>query len=350
MAFRRLVLVRLLSTIFSVMASVTAALAGWGYWALVMQPVALALSASAMFWIALPWVPGPPRRCEGLRGMLGFGGALTAHGMVGYLANNLDNILIGRLWGGSALGVYSTSYGIMMRPISLAGYGVGEAAIPALSRAADSPSELKATFRRMFELTCLLGLPICMAGALWTEDIVLGLLGNQWVDAIPVLRLLFVAALPRMLGVSTGWVYVATGRPGRMLSWQLGWTPFIVLSFVLGVSFGAVGVAAAYAIANWVGMIPNYLYCFAGTPIHLRDIGTSLVRPLACTTISLALGTLLPLAATISVFHSAGIGRLSVRLLVAGIAYALVTAMFIPFIHDKAMIWWRRVVARPERI
>jgi PST family polysaccharide transporter len=267
--------------------------------------------------------------------------------MVGYLANNLDNILIGRCWGNGTLGVYSTSYGLMMRPISLAGYGVGEAAIPALSRAVASPGELRPTFRRMFELTCLLGLPICFAGALWTDDVVSALLGQKWLEAIPILRWLFIAALPRMLGVCTGWVYVATGRPGRMLTWQLFWTPFIVLAFVLGLPYGAVGVAAAYAIANWVGIIPNYLYCFSGTPIVLRDIGSSLIRPLACTAICIAVGTFFPAIVLAGHLQSAGPARLAARFSVAIAAYAVVTALFIPFVHDKVLLSLGRI-PRPE--
>lgn len=346
MKFRRLVIVRLLSTIFSVAASVAAALAGWGYWSLVVQPLALALSASLLFWLATPWVPGMPRRCEGLSSMLGFGSALTAHGMVGYLANNLDNILIGRYWGDAALGVYSTSYGLMMRPISLAGYGVGEAAIPALSRSVVTPAHLRATFRRMFELTCLLGLPICVAGAWWTDDIVLTVLGRKWTEAIPILFWLFIAALPRMLGVCTGWVYVATGRPGRMLSWQLFWTPLVALSFALGLPYGAVGVAAAYAIVNWIGLIPNYKYCFAGTSIDLRDIAVPLIRPFVCTALSVfvasACSSLIPAWS----INTPGPARLAVRFLIAATVYTVITSLMIPFIHDKVVLVLRSLPPR----
>lgn len=344
MKFRRLVLVRLFSTVLSVSASVAAALAGWGYWALVVQPLALAISATALFWIAMPWLPTRPRRCEDLAGMLGFGGALTAHGMVGYLANNLDNILIGRFWGEKALGLYSTSYGLMMRPISLAGYGVGEAAIPALSRAAAVPAELRSTFRRMFELTCLLGLPICFAGAIWTKDLIFTLLGGQWVDAEPVLRWLFIAALPRMLGVCTGWIYVATGRPGRMLSWQMMWTPFIVLAFVLGLSHGAVGVAAAYALANWIGILPNYLYCFSGTPILLRDVGSALVRPLFCTLCSVFAAMCLVWAIPGVRLNEAGPVRLAAHLCLAAAVYGLLITSFVPLVSQRVPFSLRRMM------
>ena len=345
MKFRRLVLVRFFSTVCSVAAGVAAALAGWGYWALAVQPLVLAVTASTMFWFAMPWSPGRPRRCEGLSGMLGFGGALTAHGMVGYLANNLDSILIGRTWGEKALGLYNTSCHLMMRPISLAGYGVGEAAIPALSRAASTPGELRPTFRRMFQLTCLLGLPVCFAGAVWTQDLVLTLLGHQWVEAVPVLRLLFIAALPRMLGVCTGWVYVATGRPGRMLSWQLMWTPFIVLAFVLGLSEGAVGVAAAYAIANWIGIIPNYLYCFSGTAILMRDVASSIVRPLACKAFSvLAANGLVRVIPGGAQLHQAGPVRLFALLSVAVCIYVVLVTSFIPMVRERAAFSYRRML------
>lgn len=342
MKFRRLVIVRLVATVGSVAMSVVAALSGWGYWSLVVQPVALALCSSVLFWIAYPWLPGRPRTCEGLRSMLGFGGALTAHGMVGYLANNLDNILIGRYWGDFALGVYSTSYNLMMRPISLAGYGVGEAAIPALSRASTSSADLKATFRRMFEVTCLLGLPICLAGILWTGDIVFALLGAQWEAAVPVLRWLFIAALPRMLGVCTGWVYIATGRPGRMLTWQLGWTPVVIAAFVAGLPYGAEGVAAAYAIANWIGVVPNFAYCLKGTPIMARDLLGPMLRPLACTVMCVAIGTLVSVVISSGPAQSDGPRRLFVEFVVAVLAYLVATALFIPFVNARVASALRR--------
>jgi PST family polysaccharide transporter len=149
MKFRRLAIVRLIGGIAGPLAAILLALAGAGYWALAAQMLVTATVTTAVAWIAVQWRPGLPRGCKGLRSMLGFGGALTGHGVVGYFANNMDTVFLGKLAGPSALGIYSASYQAMMRPIALAAYGVGETAIPAMSRAGD-PRSQRAIFRRMF--------------------------------------------------------------------------------------------------------------------------------------------------------------------------------------------------------
>jgi O-antigen/teichoic acid export membrane protein len=341
MKFRRLASVRLFSSVVSAGAGIAAALLGWGYWALVVQPLAQAAAGTLMVWMAVRWAPARPTRCEGLRGMLGFGGALTAHGMIGYFANNLDNILIGRFWGDVVLGLYATSYNLMMRPISLAGYGVGEAAIPALSRAAVKPDGLPPAFRQMLAVSCVLGLPMFVVGVIWPDDIVRTLLGPKWMDATAIVPWLFLAGLARMLMVPTGWVYVASGRPKRMLAWQLMWTPFVVLSFVIGLPHGALGVAASYAVVTCLGLGPSYAFCFRGSNIRLSDVFVTLLAPAICAVGSAVAATIVQWVAASSMVP--GPWRLSLRLGIAAILYAVCTARFVPMAKDCLKAFMQRI-------
>ena len=327
MKFRRLAVARIVGTTAAAVAAVAAALLGAKWWSVVIQDVAIAGVTSAACIVAYPWRPGPPRRCEGLGGLVRFGGALTGHGMLGYFGNNMDNILIGRFCGVAELGLYSRSYALMMRPISFAGYGVGETAI-GQSRVAYDPAALRASFRRMFSLCALLGLPICACGAFWTDDVVLTIFGPKWTAATPMLRVLFIAAAARMLSASTGWIYVATGRPGRMLLWQAMWTPVALAAFLAGLPWGGFGVASAYAIALWATLLPAFWYCLRGTSVSLRDAITPTLRPLLCAVAAAAAGLLL--SDGLLSMSLAGPLRLIVRVAVGGVVYVAATVLFVP--------------------
>ena len=299
MLFRRYALTQLTGTGAGAIVSIAMALAGAGYWALACQSLVTVLASSLSAWLHLRWLPGPPRRCPELRAMLGFGGRLTAHGMVGYLETNLDKLLLGRFCGPYALGLYATSYHLVGRVVGLAAYNVGEAAIPAMARASTTVAGPRPTYRRMLQLTCLLGLPAALAGVLWTDDVVLTVFGNRWQPAAPILRLLFIGALPRMLAASTGWVFVAGGRPGRMLRWELIQAPLIAVAFIVALPYGAYGVAWAYALANWIAFVPAFAYCFRGSPFHARDVlvpaGASLICALFAGLATALVRLLLPL-------------------------------------------------------
>jgi PST family polysaccharide transporter len=147
-------------------------------------------------------------------------------------------------------------------------------------------------------------------------------------DATAIVPWLFLAGLARMLMVPTGWVYVASGRPKRMLAWQLMWTPFVVLSFVIGLPYGALGVATAYAIVNCLGLGPSYAFCFRGSNIRLSDVFVTLLAPALCTIGCAVAATVIQLAAASSIIP--GPWRLSLRLGIAAILYAVCTARFVP--------------------
>jgi len=127
-----------------------------------------------------------------------------------------------------------------------------------------------------------------------------------------------------------------------MLSWQMIWTPCVVLAFILGLPNGAVGVAAAYAIANWVGIIPNYLYCFSGTPIGLRDVTSTLLRPLACTVSSLVIALVVTASLVAGGLLADNWARIFLQVGVAMATYAVATSLFIPFVHAKVVGSLRR--------
>lgn len=327
MKFPRLAFVRLCGTIGGGIAGVVAALTGWGYWALVIQPVVMVFIQMCVVFIAYPWKPNRPKGCEDLRSMLSFGGSLTGHGIVGYLSNNLDKVLLGRFGGAHALGLYATSYNVMMRAIGLAGYSVGEVAIPAMSREKD-PEKKRAVYRRMLSLTALWGFPACLAGVFWSDDLVITLLGSQWIDAIPIMQILFIAAVARMITLSTGWVYISGGRPGRMFKWQLMWSAVVSVAVVIGLSYGASGVAIAYAAANGLAVVPAFAYCFSNTPFTAKDVFQPTLNPMICTLAACILSIVVQKMILPDLI--AGPARLIIRLFIASVVYVPTTVKFVP--------------------
>lgn len=341
MKFPRLAFVRLCGTLGGGIISVSAALTGWGYWSLVFQPLASALIQLIVIIIVYPWKPGLPRRCDDLRNMLIFGGSLTGHGLVGYFSNNLDKLLLGRFAGTYALGLYAISYNLMMRAIGLAGYSVGEAAIPAMSRKSEFPDQQRAVFRRMFTLTALWGFPTCLAGVFWSGDLVFTLLGDQWVDAIDIMRILFVAAIARMITTSTGWVYVSTSRPGRMFKWQIIWSIIVTIAIVIGLSRGATGVAIAYTIANWIALVPAFAFCFSKTHFTAKDVLQPAVTPMICALTACVISIVVQ--KMIFPDLTAGPARLIIRFALAALIYVPTTIKFVPLAAEAYTIVLNRM-------
>lgn len=343
MQFLRFGAVQIVGTVTGAVIGVVLALLGWGYWALVLQSLMTAVVSTAAAWLSVRWLPGAPRRCKDLRSMLGFGGRLTAHGMIGYLSLNFDKLLLGRFCGPLQLGLYSTPYMLLGRLMGLSAYSVGQAAVPAMSRAQASSDEIRNTYRRMLQLTSLLGLPLCMIGVVWGCDVVLTVLGSRWVEATIVLQALFLGSIPRMISASTGWIYVATGNPGRMLRWEIVQSPLMAVAYVLGLPYMAKGVALGFAISCWVLLVPGFAYCLRNTPFRASDVIRPVIGPLLCAAAGCFVGYLGQMMILPDL--PAGAARFAVRMAIGGVTYWGAALLFVPLVADavgKAMLSARR--------
>lgn len=262
-------LVALVATI-----SVTIALAwrGWGYWALVAGHLTTSFVYMIGIWIVCRWRPGRPRFGSGVRSMLRFGGNLTGFGVVNFFARNLDNMLIGRVWGSNSLGLYAKAYQLLTLPIDQINAPITTVAVPALSRLNDSPERYRRAYVRIIEKIAVVTMPgiaLLIATADW---VVLIVLGPQWTQAAQIFAALGVAALIQPIANTTGWLFISQGRTDDMFRYGLVASTIIVTAIVAGLPWGAVGVAAVYAL-TWVTIITPMLFYWVGRkgPVRARD-------------------------------------------------------------------------------
>ena len=114
--------------------SILAALAGMGYWSLIILQTVSGVVYAIGAWICEPWRPGPPRRGTEVRSMARFGGYLTGVSLLTYVFRNADNVLIGWRWGAGALGFYQKAYSLLMLPVNQVNSPIEVVAVSTLSR------------------------------------------------------------------------------------------------------------------------------------------------------------------------------------------------------------------------
>ncbi len=123
---------------------------GCRYWSLVAMAVTCALVTMVLLWLAVQWLPGPPRRRCGLRSMLHFGGLATCNGFVVFLAWNAEKLLLGRFCGADALGLYGRAFQLVTLPVQQLNTAVTGVAFPALSRIQQDASRLARSFLKAY--------------------------------------------------------------------------------------------------------------------------------------------------------------------------------------------------------
>jgi O-antigen/teichoic acid export membrane protein len=265
--------------VFSLAASIAAALAGAGYWALVVASVGGQVAGTLGAWLAARWIPGRPRRGAGVRSMLMYGGKLTLSNVVAYAAFNADKVLLGRFCGAEPLGIYGRAYQLINLPTDNLNSTIGQVALPALSRVQDDPVRLRDYFLKGYGFFLSLVLPVTTACALFADDIVRVFLGPKWHEAAPIFRLLAPTILAFALVNPFGWLLQATGRVGRSLRMALVVTPTLIFGYALGLGHGPRGVAAGFSASIVLLVAPLILWAKRGTLIAARDILGTVLPP-----------------------------------------------------------------------
>jgi PST family polysaccharide transporter len=77
-----------------------------------------------------------------------------------------------------------------------------------------------------------------------------------------------------------GWLLSSLGLVGRTLKIALVLGPLMIMSYLLGLSFGPKGVAFAYSAIMTLWVIPGILWSIHGTVISFGDIVSTVSRPL----------------------------------------------------------------------
>ena len=251
---------------------VVMALFGCRYWSLVGMALTTSIVGSIAVWLAVPWVPGLPRRKCGVLSMLHFGGMATCNNFVGFLAWNTEKILLGRYWGADALGLYGRAYQLATLPVQQLNNALGSVAFPALSRIQHDAGRLAQSFLRGYSLLLSLTIPVSVTCALFAEEIVRIALGAKWIEAVPIFRLLAPVAVVFAVANPLSWLVLSTGRVGRALSMTTAMTPLVGLGVVLGLSHGPKGVAFGYSLAMTLLIIPIAAWSKLGTRITWTDL------------------------------------------------------------------------------
>jgi len=281
MRFTALAVIIVVSLILGNAVAISGAIAGYGYWALVAMSITCPLTATIGFWLVTGWIPGMPRWRAGIRSMIHFGGTLTLNGLVAYIAFNAEKIMIGRLWGADAIGLYGRAYQLVSIPTDNLNSAVGEVAFAALSRLQDDPVRHKSYFLKGLSLFLGLTLPITMICALYADDVVVVFLGPRWIETAAIVRLLAPTIAIFAVINPLGWLIYSIGLVGRGLRIALAIAPLMITGYTLGLPYGPKGVAFAYSAAMGLWAIPVILWCVHGTAISFRDILLTVSAPLS---------------------------------------------------------------------
>lgn len=258
--FLGIVVASVTSVFVGILLGALAAVAGWGYWSLAVQQGVAALWMLAALLAITRWVPSLPARGVGSLAHVRHGAHYGLANALGYLADNVDTIVIGIRWGTVPLGNYNRAFQLFMQPVTAVFGPLTRVVVPTVGRSAAEGRDGNAMLLRVQSALVGLSAWMLMATAAVADWMVPLLLGDQWLGVTPLLQILALGGVFKALSQINYWSYVVHKQSRQLLHSNLVTKPLQIVLIVGAVYFGVEWVAWAYVAGRAISWPINLIW------------------------------------------------------------------------------------------
>lgn len=250
--FKALAIRDISSKIVGLLVAVILAYLGLGVYALVYANLVTAFIA-AILLVFLGFRDYRPKALFSYRslknkGFFSFGLFQMGERVINYFNSNFDTILIGKILGMEALGLYNIAKILAMKPYQILNPIITKVAFPVFSRVQNDTPKLKRAYLKVINLLTSSNAPVYILMMILAVPLVHLVFGLEWVAAAPILQLLAVGALCNSIGNPVGALQLAKGRADLGFYWNLALFVFMPVTIWSGSFYGLLGVTWALAI------------------------------------------------------------------------------------------------------
>lgn len=223
---------------------------GFKHWAIVIGYLAGQSTATVVYWWASGWRPTFPISLAKGRQLMGYGLNVTYSRVMWHLYMNADKLIIGKLLGAHAVGIYDVARSLSNLPTSQIAGVATNIASPVFAGLQHDTASLREALLRLVRGISYLAFPVLLLMAVLAEELILVLVGAKWTDAIWPLRALCIAEIVASIAVLQSQLLISTGNVKRLVHYNTACAVVLPLAIAAGAYWGALpGVALAWALA-----------------------------------------------------------------------------------------------------
>jgi O-antigen/teichoic acid export membrane protein len=261
--------VQFLGTLADAISTVILAVMGLGIWALALGPLTSHLVQVAGMSFVRPWHIGLRFRGERSGSLIRFAGGVNASILLWYWYVSADNLIIGRMLGGTALGIFTMAMNLSKLSWNKLWLAVNPLLLPLFAEARTTPGKMGRVFLRVTHWVALVIFPASFGLMIAAPEAVTVLLPPKWADTVVPLQWLCLLGGSRALAALMSPVLLAVGKVRLEVLFSLACGVFLPAAFLLALPLGVAAVAAAWAL-----VFPTLAATFLLRPVlKALDIG-----------------------------------------------------------------------------
>lgn len=217
---------------------------------------------------SLPWLPG----VRELRRVLEFGLTLTGASLVGSANDSAPDLIIGKVLGAADTGIFNKALGLTTMINNIILQPLWKFMMPYFAQKNRDGEDVSIIYLNTVSIVTGLMWPALITAAIAAEPIVRLLLGPQWLDAIPLSRILCLAAGFGAAFASFGSLLIASSRADLYLRVATVGSGVRVGFLLVAVWFGLEAVAWSFVVSAIVSGAYSAFLLRRDMAISTRDL------------------------------------------------------------------------------
>lgn len=288
LSFHHLFVTRTVSQIAGGTIAILMALRGWGVYSLVFQSIGTSLLSFVLLYYFYPFIPSFRIDRKIFKNIFSFSGPVFLDSIVQYWTRNIDNLLVGKLFGPTSLGIYNRAYTLMQLPTSNLSSVVSRVLFPYLSKSQNDRRAATSIYLKTIKSIALVAFPVMGLLRLCSEDIIMMFYGEKWMGVVPILKIFAVSGAIESILYPTGSLFLAFGKTSKMLRINSVVRLIIILFIVFGTFYSVKVIAICYLLATFITTPIVLRACCNLLNIRLTDVFSELLPVVLITLASTA--------------------------------------------------------------
>jgi len=267
--------ISLAAAVVSGVIGVAMAYAGLGVWALVAQMLGSSFVRMALLWVIVRWKPLAVFSVKSFREIFGYGSKLLLSQLVVNISGGITGPIIGLRFSAANLGYYNRAEQLSNFPVTNISSILQRTTFPVLSKLQHDVTSLHHYYLKIISITAMLVMPVMAVFVVFAEPLILTLLTDKWLPAVPLMQILVFVAIWAPFSALNINIICVVGRSDYVLKIELFKGLLRIAAILLSMPYGLAAVCCSLVAVS-------FLSSFVYTGHTKRSVGVGWLQQTRC--------------------------------------------------------------------
>ena len=271
--FKKLAIISMCTYLVSyIFIGVSLAYRGFGVWSLIIASLSQVFLDGLLAYIFTRHSIKLYFNWQVYKPLIKYGSRISIINFMEFIGKSMDTFLVGKFLGSTALGYYNRALMLILLPFQFFMSSISRVLFSAFSKIQGDLKKMSDTYHSSFVILSFILIPTGFGVAIAADEIVLVVLGDKWINSIPVLRVMAFVVTLNFLNHLGAVICDAKGILNVKIILQISYIFFIATMFYLFRGYGITGFASAVLVAEIFRTIAYTFIMYNAFKINLFNL------------------------------------------------------------------------------